>query len=85
MVEMKNKIEEERARLESDRDMAAEERTKIANSLREHEADLATAQAEQDAIKQKLVALGKLSYKKTVKKTDIVRTWGRWGQPQFSN
>ena len=59
MVEMKNKIEEERARLESDRDMAAEERTKIANSLREHEADLATAQAEQDAIKQKLVALEK--------------------------
>ena len=59
MVEMKNKIEEERARLETDRDMAAEERSKIATSLREHEADLATAQAEQDAIKQKLVALEK--------------------------
>jgi kinesin family protein 3/17 len=59
MVEMRQKSAEERTRLESDRDMAAEERGRVADSLREREQHLATAQAEQDAIKQKLVALEK--------------------------
>jgi len=36
-----------------------EERKKLAESLKQHEVDLASAQAEQDSIKQKLVALEK--------------------------
>ena len=39
--------------------MAAEERRRVAEGLREREKDLASAQAEQDAIKQKLMALEK--------------------------
>merc|ERR1719369_755463 len=39
--------------------MAEEERKKLADNLKEHEVGLASAQAEQDAIKQKLVALEK--------------------------
>merc|ERR1719410_141927 len=39
--------------------MAAEERRRLADNLAQHEAALATAQAEQDAIKQKLVSLEK--------------------------
>merc|ERR1711892_528906 len=51
--------EEEKKRLEEEKDMAEEERKKLADNLKEHEVDLATAQAEQDAIKQKLLALEK--------------------------
>ena len=42
-----------------EKDMAEEERKKLAEDLAEHEAALATAQAEQDAIKQKLISLEK--------------------------
>ena len=59
MLEMKTKIEEDKKRLEEEKDMAEEERKKLAENLREHEKSLASAQAEQDAIKQKLVALEK--------------------------
>lgn len=59
MLEMKNKIEEEKKHLEEEKDMAQEERARLAENLRVHESDLATAQAEQDAIKQKLLTLEK--------------------------
>ena len=59
MLEIKTKIEEEKKRLEEEKDMAEEERKKLADNLADHEAALAKAQAEQDAIKQKLVALEK--------------------------
>merc|ERR1719410_2330250 len=39
--------------------MAAEERRRLADNLAQHEAALATAQAEQDAIKKKLIAIEK--------------------------
>lgn len=57
--EIKTKIEEEKKRLVEEKDMAEEERKKLADNLAQHEQALATAQAEQDAIKQKLVALEK--------------------------
>ena len=59
MLEMKTKIEEEKKRLVEEKDMAEEERRRLADNLAQHEAALATAQAEQDAIKQKLVSLEK--------------------------
>ena len=59
VIEIKTKIEEEKKRLLEEKDMAEEERKKLAEDLAEHEAALATAQAEQDAIKQKLINLEK--------------------------
>ena len=59
MLEIKTKIEEEKKRLLEEKDMAEGERSKLAENLAEHEAALATAQAEQDAIKQKLINLEK--------------------------
>merc|ERR1719264_128331 len=50
---------EELKRLLEEKDMAEGERRKLAGDLAEHEAALATAQAEQDAIKQKLINLEK--------------------------
>ena len=59
VIEIRTKIEEEKKRLLEEKDMAEEERKKLAEDLAEHEAALATAQAEQDAIKQKLINLEK--------------------------
>ena len=59
VLEIKTKIEEEKKRLLEEKDMAEGERRKLAEDLAEHEASLATAQAEQDAIKQKLINLEK--------------------------
>ena len=59
LLEMKNKIEAEKKRLLEEKDMAEEEKKKLADTLAQHETELVTAQAEQDAIKQKLVALEK--------------------------
>jgi len=59
VLEIKTKIEEEKKRLLEEKDMAEGERRKLAENLAEHEAALATAQAEQDAIKQKLINLEK--------------------------
>ena len=59
VLEIKTKIEEEKKRLLEEKDMAEGERRKLAGDLAEHEAALATAQAEQDAIKQKLINLEK--------------------------
>ena len=59
LIEIKTKIEEEKKRLVEEKDMAEEERKKLADNLAEQEAALATAQAEQDAIKKKLIAIEK--------------------------
>ena len=59
LQEMQTKITEEKKRLLEVKDMAEEEKKKLEDNLKEQESALAAAQAEQDAIKQRLVNIEK--------------------------
>ena len=52
-------MESERKRLREEKNLAAEEKTKIQLELEKHEAELAQAQTEHDAAKAKLASLEK--------------------------